>query len=200
MTASLDLRKVEIQELSGSLTTWSDEKPNQIRLAWHATPTSEAKELVLLDPKDYGNADDATGSKVYGRVKDLAGTLHSLEIPHILKCKGWYEDQATAQFYFVYHLPSECESQSGGAEFLSLYEAFKIVRPSVGARMRLALSLAETVGLIHENGWLHKGVQSRHVLFFPSRPGGRPNLEHPRLVGFDYARREGPRGYSEKPM
>jgi len=212
MATNLDLRKQEIDEIcldsSESSLAEHHEKPRQKRLAWHMDRLSRTKEIVLLDPKDYGNnPEDDTGSKVYERVKELARMLHNLEPaasdesgPRTLKCKGWYEDQATAQFYFVYHLPPECEVPSKDTEFRSLYKLYTTSKPSVGARIRLARSLAMTLLRVHEENWLHKGIRSDHVHFFPPKAGGRPNLDHPRLIGFDYARRDRPNEYSEKLM
>lgn len=212
MATSLDLRKPEVEEIclhsSEASLVEQPEKPRHKRLAWHGDRLSQRKEIVLLDPKDYGNnPDDDTGSVVYERIKELARTLHDLEPaasgesgPRTLKCKGWYEDQATAQFYFVYHLPPECEAPSEDMGFRSLYELYKTSTPSVGARIRLARSLATTLFRVHKENWLHKGIRGDHVLFFPRQVGGRPSLDHPRLVGFDYARRDRPNEYSEKPM
>lgn len=212
MATILDFRKQEIEEIAhdSSEASLAEQvgKPRQTRLAWHKDRLSQAKELVLLEPKDYGNnPDDQTGSKVYDRVKELARMLHSLDPsasdesgPRTLKCKGWYEDQATAQFYFIYHLPPECEAPSADLEVRTLYRWFKTSTPSVGTRLRLARSLAVTLWRVHAENWLHKGIRSDQVVFFPGRAGKTPGLDHPRLVGFDYARREGAREYSEKPM
>lgn len=200
MATDLDLRKQEITEISTGLAA-------SLRLAWHRGRGSRTNELVLVDPKDYGNnPDDDTGYKVYDRVKDLAHTLHNLEPAlggngvGMLKCRGWYEDQAAAQFCFVYDLPPECDKHAGNVEFLTLQKAYSISKPPVGTRVQLARSLAASLLSIHEQNWLHKGIRSDHILFFSSRPGARPNLACPRLVGFDYARREGPNEYSEQPM
>ena len=211
MAMNLDLRKQEIQEaqLDPEMSSAEQtEKPRHTRLAWHTDRFSQAKEIVLLDPKDYGNnPDDDKGFKVYERVKELANFLHNIESAvsdgsglRMLKCKGWYEDQATSQFYFVYHLPSECEVPSGDMGFRSLEKLYKTSTPSIGARIRLAQSLAVTLLGIHEKNWLHKSIRSDHVLFFPRKAGARPSLAHLRLVGFDFARRDGPKEYSEKPM
>jgi hypothetical protein len=100
MATNLDLRKQEIDEIcldsSESSLAEHHEKPRQKRLAWHMDRLSRTKEIVLLDPKEYGNnPEDDTGSKVYERVKELARMLHNLEPaasdesgPRTLKCKG----------------------------------------------------------------------------------------------------------------
>src|SRR5450432_3544371 len=150
MATKLDLRKQEIEEicLNSRETSLAEqpERPRQKRLAWHIDRRSRTKEVVLLDPKDYrNNPNDDTGSKVYECVKELDRMLHEFEPaasdesgPRTLKCKNWYEDQATAQFYFVYHLPAECEVPSGDTEFRSLNKLYKTSTPSIGARIRLA--------------------------------------------------------------
>jgi hypothetical protein len=213
MENNIDLRKQEITERSSSTYRASPAVDvNGLRLAWHTSRHTDLSELVLLEPKDYAsNPDNKAGSKVYDRIKELARVLHGFELAadsnsHLLKCKGWYDDQAIAQFYFVYHLPPECVavpsslSSGNGIEFMSLFEAYNTSHPLAGDRVRLALALARTLLDIHKKNWLHKGLRSDHILFFPSRPGGKPNLKCPRVVGFDYARRDGPNEYSEKPM
>lgn len=75
--------------------------------------------------------------------------------------------------------------------------------PSLSSRVALMATLAESVERLHAVNWLHKGLRSANVLFFPSCPGdlGRhhdlvPNggaqmaldLHRPYLTGFDYSR------------
>jgi len=197
----MDLRKVLVTELD-DITLLPASKHSDLR---HRRLARYNDEFVLLDPKDYGeNPDDSSGDKVYDRVKALAKQLSSFpwrltgeDGIWTLLCKGWYEDQSTSQFYFVFRLPPECEEP---CQPKSLYQIYRTSKPSVGTRIRLARSLAITIRKIHESGWLHKGIRSDHVLFFPRRPGGRPDLDNPRLVGFDFARRDGPYEYSDKPM
>ncbi|KAL8864905.1 MAG: hypothetical protein Q9174_007171 [Haloplaca sp. 1 TL-2023] len=60
--------------------------------------------------------------------------------------------------------------------------------------MRLARSLAETLLLLHSINWLHKSIRSDTVLLLsefspPTTPSSKtPNLDHPRLSGFEYSR------------
>lgn len=196
----MDLRKAQITELDQRTL-----KPNGLTNQRHRRLARFKNETVLLDPKDYGNnPDDSTGDKVYARVKDLANDLAHI-LPALpfgiqfgtLECRGWYEDQATSQFYLVYSLPPECEEP---CEPKTLSQMFKSSKPSVGSRIKLAASLARIINKIHESGWLHKGIRADHVLFFPARPGGRVSFHHVRLVGFDFARKDKPHEYSEKPM
>jgi len=197
----MDLRKAQITELDQDTLRPRD---GLVNLRFRRLARYKG-ETVLLDPKDYGeNPDDSTGEKVYARVKELASDLARL-LPTLpfgieagtLECKGWYEDQSTSQFYLVYSLPPECEEP---CKPKCLSEIFRSSRPSVGARIGLARSLALITSKVHENGWLHKGIRSDHVLFFPRGTGRRISIRNVRLVGFDFARKDRPHEYSEKPM
>lgn len=155
-------------------------------------------ELVLLDPKDYGEDDgDELGEKVYDRVLDLAEVLHGPESDGFLslKCNGWYEDPAKEQFYFVFRLPA---SYDGNALPNSLLDYLSSsFRPSLTARIHLAHTLASAIENIHSKSWMHKGMRSENVIFMNPR---MRSLDEPRLIGFDFARREGENEYSEKPL
>lgn len=193
--ATVILRKARVSELP------STPRPSQ--------PLSDrrfatyANEVVLIDPKRYGeDPDDTIGDKVYDRVKDLAETLQSLRSDEFLslKCKGFFEDDAKRQFCFVYELPPHCETPLTQTPPSLLDYVNSSFKPSVTARVRLAYRLALSLRKIHDEGWLHKGLRSENVLFFPTRPNAARSLDHPRLVGFDFARREGPGEYSEKSL
>ena len=160
------------------------------------------KVIVLVDPKTYGeNPDDPLGERVFPRVVDLATTLNSPRSDDYatLQCKGYFEENM--QFCFIYHLPPGCEPPPTSKPPPSLLEQVtSSFKPSVTARIRLAYHLALSISKIHNDGWLHKGIRSENVLFFPRRWGGPRSLDNPRLVGFDFARKEGPDEYSEKPL
>jgi hypothetical protein len=163
-----------------------------------------AEESVLIDPKTYGeDPNDALGIKVWERVQDLAATLGSFYGGGYLtlKCKGFVEDETQRQFCFVYELPLGCEQPSTAKPPPSLLEyVSSSFKPSMTQRFQLAYRLALSLQKFHEAGLLHKGIRSENVLFFLDRWNGQRSLANPRLVGFDFARREGPGEYSEKPM
>jgi len=214
MGSQVDRRKREVKEIESQTSQSSGESEQPVlslrkrRLAWFRDPNlNDADILVLLDPKDYGNnPDDPAGYKTYDRVRELAQLL--CEFPsdshaegdnlYTLKCKGWYEDQTTEQFYFIYAIPPECLVSDASTKIRNLLELYKRSRPAIGDRIKLARSLATTILQIHKNDWMHKAIRAENVVFFPKTPSAWPDLRIPRLVGFDYARREGPREYSEK--
>lgn len=188
----MDLRSVNVEEISASL---SRELERERRIAKYDG------EIVLLDPKTYGeNPEDKSGNKVYGRVKDLARELNKISPDEwqTLRCKGWFEDAQKELFYFVYEPPAYCQAPT---EYKTLYQYVgSSFKPSVSDRIQLALTLALAMHQIHQKGWLHKGFRSDHVLFFPKKPRAPRSIEDPRLVGFDFARKDHPGEYSEKPM
>lgn len=156
-------------------------------------------QIVLLDPKNYGeNPEGTDGDKIYARVKDLAQELSKMmpEECQTLHCKGWYEDSKRKQFYLVYEPPPY---SSAPTEYKTLYDYIgSTFRPSLNDRISLARQLAKSIHQIHEKGWLHKGIRSDHVLFFPEKRGAPRSINNPRLVGFDFARRDAADEVSEK--
>lgn len=198
---------------------------HQQKLKWHRPRTRRLAyyndELVLLDPKDYDEdeTDDINVSDlVYERVKTLAQVLNRYGPTEFqsLRCKGWFEDVASEQFYFVYEIPFSSArlrlATSGGGVAVgsgtdltfpdSLLDYISSsFRPSLSQRIELARVLAEALVRIHRLGWMHKGIRSENVIFLTSLDRGRMrSLAEPRLIGFDFARKEGVDEYSEKPM
>ena len=158
---------------------------------------------VLIDPKTYGqDPEDEAGELVEPRVEELARKLSTGQFDDALtlRCKGYFE--VPPQFCFVYHLPPHCPIPDSPNPPQSLFDHLtNNFRPSQTDRLRLAHRLAQVVGNIHEQGWLHKGIRSENILFFPKQRWEEArNWDNPRLVGFDFARKEGPHEYSEKPL
>jgi len=158
---------------------------------------------VLIDPKTYGqDPEDEAGELVEPRVIELAKMLSTRQFDETmtLQCKGYFE--VPPQFFFVYNLPPHCPTPESPNPPPSLFEHLsKNFKPSQTDRLRLAHRLARLVASIHGQGWLHKGIRSENILFFPrQRWGESRNWDNPRLVGFDFARKDGPHQYSEKSM
>lgn len=161
-------------------------------------------QVVLLDPKNYGeHANDRAGEKVIGRVNDLAKTLWEitdLDAFRTLPCQGWFEDDAKNQFYFVYRLlPVPNDPPTLQLDTL-LEHVNSPLKPSITARIRLAHALALSLQKFHQMGWLHKGIHSEHVIFFRPNDGYPRSVDDPRLLGFDFSRRNGGDEFSEKAM
>jgi serine/threonine protein kinase len=192
--AGVPLRAILLSELTPA--------PKSSRLLSQRRFACYSETPVLVDPKTYGeDPDDALGERVYNRVVDLATTLGSLRSDDYLtlQCIGYVEKNM--QFCFLYSLPPGCEPPPTPTPPPSLFDLVNSsFKPSVTARIQLAYRLAYSISKIHNEGWLHKGIRSENVLLFPSRWGAPRSLDSPRLVGFDFARKDGPEEYSEKPV
>jgi len=71
-------------------------------------------------------------------------------------------------------------------------------KPSLSARMSLCASLAECIHSLHAVNWLHKGLRSENVLFFKPE-GGKEDLCHPYVTGFELSRPNDLEGMTEQP-
>ncbi|KAI9769612.1 MAG: hypothetical protein M1839_003614 [Geoglossum umbratile] len=165
-------------------------------------------ELVFVEMKSYDEAIAAQppGSEIYNRVREIAQILASPQPDdlRVLTCRGWYEDAASHHFCFVFHLPPESTTnvEAGWEDRMTPKSLWTYILsdflPPLTARIRLACLLAKSIYRIHTMGWLHKGVRSENILFFPTHPTAPRSIDNPRLVGFDFARRDGPHEHSEK--
>lgn len=70
--------------------------------------------------------------------------------------------------------------------------------PSLTMRVRLMQALSECVERLHAVDWLHKGLRSENVIFFPGE-GDYVDLSKPFLSGFDYSRPSTSKSLSEGP-
>ena len=193
----MDLRLENVKEIPSPSTP--PEEQRECRLAKYNDQNDQNDQIVLLDPKDWGqNPDDPRGNKVYERFKELAQKLSTVrhEDCQTLHCKGWFQDQVKRQFYLVYEPPSSCQAPT---KYATLHELFESTfKPSLTDRFILARKIARTVRRLHEEELLHKGIRSKNVIFFPTRTGASRSIDDPWLVGFDFARRDSDGQYSEK--
>ena len=72
--------------------------------------------------------------------------------------------------------------------------------PDLGERFELAKALVITVFNIHNIGWVHKNIQPKNIIFWPTPERDEPDLSRPYLMGFDTSRPNQPGEVSEKPM
>lgn len=134
------------------------------------------------------------------RVVQLAALLHEAQSSDadlgVLQCVRYFEDTPSSQFGLVYALPLSGNPVS----LASLLDANQGIKPSLSARLQLAHKVALTVQRLHTYRWVHKSLRSENVLLFPL--GGLPqasppmhssvvSLENPKLIGFEYSRKEG---------
>lgn len=44
----------------------------------------------------------------------------------------------------------------------------------------------------HASGWLHKGLRSENIVFFPVSPDALCHLKDPWIMGYEYAHQDKP--------
>ena len=127
------------------------------------------------------------------RINQLIALLHEVEDARfkVLRCVNYFEELSRATVGIVFELPLQMNGPPN--TLLAALSCSSGSRPSLDARMRLARSLCETLILLHSVNWLHKSIRSETVLLLnagsalPSRET-IPDLENPRLSGFEYSR------------
>ena len=134
------------------------------------------------------------------RVQKLATLLSSPHKPPQFRaplCLGYFEkpkDQ-TPGYGFIYEKPPRVLSSTVPVSLLDLIGSEK--RPSLTKRIHLAHIIARCLMYLHAVNWLHKGIRSSNIVFFPS--GLSPDYSAPIIAGFDYARPDLHGELTEKP-
>lgn len=155
--------------------------------------------LYLIEYKTGDNGFTETiSSRTREQVIKLAALLHdapsSDEGLGVLPCTSYIEDPAHDMIGLAYALPSTYSINSLRPKTLSrLLLNPTSPKTSLNSRLRIACSIFYTVHRLHVYGWVHKSLRADNVLFLPVQPtdGGRDyNLTEPKLLGFDWARKD----------
>ena len=153
---------------------------------------------VYVEMKRYDQADidGVKGAVLAARVEGLVLLLNEPKRPSFrtLHCMGSIQDPRITSFLFLFQMPTPMPPRS----LLSYFQSSYI--PSVDERWRLAETAATTLLHLHASGWLHKGLRSENVLFFPAHKNAPRSLEEPYFMGYEYARVDGPGETSDKPL
>ena len=127
------------------------------------------------------------------RINQLIALLHEVEDSRfkVLRCVNYFEAPSLGAIGIIFELPLQMNGPPN--TLLTALSCSSGSRPSLDARMRLARSLCETLILLHSVNWLHKSIRSETVLLLnadPTLPSREtvPDLENPRLSGFEYSR------------
>lgn len=108
------------------------------------------------------------------RLDDLARMMHCASDTHpdlhTVDCLGYTDDAERSRYGLVFRIPRQ-QQPSNVATFSPLYDVIAspdLKTPELGARVRLAHTLAVALWSLHSLDWLHKGLCSHNILFFPS--------------------------------
>jgi hypothetical protein len=157
------------------------------------------KKGVIVEYKSYEQ--DRTGSineVVSRRILQLVALLHENKDNRfrVLRCINFFDDVPGKRIGFAFELPTPSGNLIPSSLNMTLIS--KKAKPGLGARIKLAHALAESLGYLHSVGWVHKSLRSENIIFFPSSENGDTttsteisafaNLEHPQIFGFEYSR------------
>lgn len=159
---------------------------------------------VVIDIKTFDpDLSDTTSleprPEILSRIGQLAVLLnrrHSARA-RLLPCRGFSRIPGRCAIALVFQFPSGCFSPP--TPLRHMLDTTKMSeKPSLEARLRLALTLAVALFQFHTVGWVHKSFRSSNILFFPGETPTPLTLENPYLVGFEYAREDA--GFSDNPV
>jgi hypothetical protein len=163
----------------------------------------DRREIATFDGKpvlvEWKSVERGVESKLKHRIKTLAALLQEVDSAtfHSLSCLGYLKDPTTGNYGYIFQTPAG-HSQTPTFNTLAQLLTRGTLVPSLNSRIALAILLVETVLQLHTSGWLHKGIRSDNVLFFPHDPESI-DLTKAVLEGYEYARADNPSDMTESP-
>lgn len=167
--------------------------------AYKETNPSSLEFPVLLEEKSYIGVDGSDHQDfVEKRVEEICRILVAPKpvATRMLECIGYFPDRARKCYSFIYKFPSWANLDEQPASLSQIFT--QGYRPALGARFRLAATLANASVLLQACGVLHKGLAAENVLFFKAADATDYDLTNPFIVGFEYARLHGKNFISEQ--
>lgn len=149
---------------------------------------------VFLEFKPYEvNRVNVISDLAFNRISRLIALLHETknESFKVLRCINYFDDSPKRSIGVIFEFPPSLDGPPNS--LLSALSCSSSSRPSLDARMKLARSLCETLLHLHSVNWLHKSIRSENILLLNPSPTPPtrdtiPDLENPRLSGFEYSR------------
>lgn len=124
------------------------------------------------------------------RVKELVALLQSDKPKQFCapRCLGFFNDRDDtkdsnhdARFGLVFEKPENCASPVSLRQMI-----FKAPKASLTDRVALAHKISTCVLYLHAVNWLHKGLRSDGVMFFPK--SDTSGITDPFITGYEYSR------------
>lgn len=156
-------------------------------------------EPIVVEWKD---VESNLESKLKYRVANVASLLSEMRDPafHSLSCIGFIKSPKFGRYAYLFEPPKWTVP---GFVMRSLRDLLcGGLQPSINDRLKVAVTLVETLLQLHTAGWLHKGIRPDNVLFF------KDSTEHSTLFdstftiylgGYEYARADNPLEATESP-
>jgi hypothetical protein len=156
---------------------------------------------------DSGNSyerKDENNGKVIRRLNALVALLREntrTEQFSAAPCLGYFRfevENEEVRLGLVFEPPAGVDPEATPMSLFQLLRDGTKPIPSLTARVALARALTECLERLHAVNWLHKGLRSDNVLFFPTE-NEDCDLSKPYLSGFDYSRPAQRRDMTERP-
>jgi len=159
---------------------------------------------VIIETIGYEEAWVSRVDELLARVNAIAsirsrGIIN--DIFPVLKCKGYYHEASRFRFGIVYELPRFAEN----TDPVNLVQIIndtqsRTNQPSLTEKFKLASTLVSHILSFHRGGWLHKNICAFNIMCFPQVFNSlAESLSSPYFVGFNYARLNEEKAFSDLP-
>jgi len=153
----------------------------------------QPRQRVWVEWREYDPLMQAQSTLNPSRVDKLVSLLSDLHKPNLLcvpHCIGYFDDPRckennyrTGRLGFVFEKPSPVSASPVSLRSLILLRT----KPLLTDRIAIAKAIANCLMSLHSVNWLHKGLRSQNILFFP-KDDNTVEYSCPYLSGFGYAR------------
>jgi hypothetical protein len=187
----------------------------RVEALYHNRKTNR-KQQVWIEWKTYepSSFNGGPDPKILERLRALTALLKEIKrtdqfrAPH---CLGYFRDHDPVtnddrcRFGLVFEKPEGVRPRTRPISLLEILRDTEQDMPSLTSRIALCHAIAEIVEKLHAVDWLHKGLRSHNIIFFPSEDDEESgdydgiNFKMPYISGFDYSRPAQNEDMTEKP-
>ncbi|KAJ0326228.1 hypothetical protein COL5a_007052 [Colletotrichum fioriniae] len=139
-----------------------------------------------LEKKSYPQSGEEV-TRAKDALRQLAALLGAAGVHdfHTLPLQSCVDNPGGHQFTFSFGFPDGASDREPVS--LQTILSKKSGAPSLSQRFHIALTITRAIAAFHANGWLHKEISSRSILFFFDE-NDRCMYLRPYLVNFEYSR------------
>jgi hypothetical protein len=213
-----EIKTVELSRLDITLLDPEHEdmaESQRVEALYHNRKTNRKQQVWIewktYEPTSFNGGPDP---KILERLRALTALLKEIRrtdqfrAPH---CLGYFRDydpttnDDRCRFGLVFEKPDGVRPRTRPISLLEILRDTQRDMPSLTARVSLCHAIAEIVEKLHAVDWLHKGLRSHNIIFFPCEDDEDSgdyegvNFQRPYISGFDYSRPAQNEDMTEKP-
>lgn len=190
------------QKIQSSLVT-NRKEFGEHSLGWYKpssqkTSGSTKSIRVVIEWWSYTEWDVTSIDELFQRMNRLASLpirQNQSTSSGVLGCEGYLHEEDSRRFGMICPFP-EGASKNSAVQPVTLDDLIRnnpdvdsAERPLLENTFRLAEKLVFCVSGFHSEGWLHKNICGRNIVFFPTAgPEGTVNPATPYMIGFNHSR------------